>query len=201
VDLTSYEAGTDPAGKPKDQETIHARTEVRSSDFFFRVVGLTVRSLSRLSLPMYPEWGDPPWAMALSPDGHTLAAVSNDSPVRLWDLRDGREHPALPGSPGMGVCVAFSPDGTTLALGESNTIQLWDVTGRHLRGTLTGHTRTVLGLAFSPDGTLLASTSQDRSVRMWDVRDGRERATLFGHTASVPAVAFSPDGRTVASGG
>jgi WD40 repeat protein len=73
--------------------------------------------------------------VALSPDGHTLAAGSADTKLRLWNMTQ-LAHPTLWGQPLTGFgdaiwSVAFSPDGHTLAVGtRASTVWLWSVTNR-----------------------------------------------------------------------
>jgi WD40 repeat protein len=69
--------------------------------------------------------------VAFSPDGHLLAAGSNDHNVWLWNLTDparpARLGPPLTGPMGVVYAVAFSPDGKTLAAGSRDgTIWLWN---------------------------------------------------------------------------
>src|SRR5262245_45484368 len=75
------------------------------------------------------------------------------------------------------VCVAYSPDGKTLASGSlDTTVKLWDVRTGKERATLKGHTDKVWSVAFSPDGKTLASGSHDKTIKLWDVQTGKVRA-------------------------
>jgi hypothetical protein len=68
------------------------------------------------------------YSVAFSPDGQTLASGSEDSTIRLWDLRQPAAAPTvLHGHGNMVSSVAFSPDGQTLASGSGDqTIRFWD---------------------------------------------------------------------------
>jgi dipeptidyl aminopeptidase/acylaminoacyl peptidase len=123
----------------------------------------------------------------------------------LWKAKGPTAVAALRGNGSPVRCVAFSPDGKTLAAGCFQEIKLWDVPSRTLKATLKGHTVEVHSVAFSPDGKTLASGSGSSEkvgvVKLWDVDAGMEQANLTGHTESVAAVAFSPDGKTLVSAG
>ncbi len=77
---------------------------------------------------------DTTYALALSPDEHTLASGSNDGSVKLWDVERG----ALLWSGWHTQSImrlAFSPDGSLLASGGVDaTVRLWESEAGHPPG-------------------------------------------------------------------
>ncbi|UXY28687.1 nSTAND1 domain-containing NTPase [Streptomyces sp. HUAS TT20] len=153
-------------------------------------------------------------ALAISPDGRTLAADYDDRTIQLLDITDParprRLGKLLTGHTGYVNALVFSPDGRTLASGSADTtVRLWNVTDpRHatvLGAPLKEHLGPVNALAYSPDGHTLASGSDDGTVRLWNVAHPVRATGLgpvpSGHTEAVVSLTFSQDGRTLASGG
>jgi WD40 repeat protein/transcriptional regulator with XRE-family HTH domain len=107
--------------------------------------------------------------------------------------------------------LAFSPDGTRLAVGDSTGhVTLWDGALRTRTGALTGTSDTatqgepeaVGALAFSSDGGTLAVGGTAGTLRLWDT----EGQQLLGADLPTPgdeirSLAFSEDGGTVYAGG
>jgi WD40 repeat protein len=140
--------------------------------------------------------------IALSPGGRTLAVDNGDGRIGLWDpataklvrqLRQPTRRDEL-------WCVAFSPDGKTLAC-CGDTLEFWDVaSGKRLHrlgkdGDLFG------SIAFSPDGKVLASTiRRDHGVCLWETASGKKVRHL-ADGLSIAWVAFAPDGKALAIGG
>ena len=100
--------------------------------------------------------------------------------------------------------LAFSPDGSLLAVGDmGGNLQLWNVANKTAR-SLSGHAFQVNRCAFSPDGKFLASVGgspNNRELMIWDVATatmgtgGAQRGlpnTIFG-------LAWHPNGQTLAS--
>jgi hypothetical protein len=123
----------------------------------------------------------------------------------------GPPKPALPCatlSPQAGwvVALAFSPNGTSLAIGTSKgnvqgECQIWDVASGQMRATSSRQMRAVSALCFSPDGCLLALADCDGRVQMWDVAGDAGPSALprlDAHRAL--QLAFSSDGKTLAGG-
>jgi WD40 repeat protein len=150
-------------------------------------------------------------AVAFTPDGHTLATVSDDDTARLWDVTNPRQPQllsTLSGHTGFIYGMAISADGRMLATGSRDkTAKLWDISDHRqprLLSTITGHTDTISGVGFSPDGRILATGSHDLTTKLWDITDPREPrliSTLTGATNYVRVALFSPDGRTLVTAG
>ena len=144
-------------------------------------------------------------AVAFSPNGKLLAnAYGGDGitgTIGLWDPHTGELRYVLGPYHGLLNCIAFSPDGKTLASGgQDSEIILWDIPTAQRRLSLTTqHTGAVYSVAFSPDGKTLASGSQDQTLRLWDPNTGEHKATLR-YPGYVTSVAFSPDETLLAIG-
>jgi hypothetical protein len=144
--------------------------------------------------------------VAFSPDSRRLISTGQDRFVMLWDAIDGVAIRPL-GLPGSNPVQfgAFSPDGRTVALGESaaspQDITLFDAETRALRTRLTGHLTGINALAFSPDSRTLASAGIDRSIRLWDLATAKEKTCLTADVGWVKSIAFSPDGAWLAFAG
>ncbi|MDZ7968696.1 MAG: serine/threonine-protein kinase [Nostoc sp. DedSLP03] len=139
-------------------------------------------------------------ALAISPDGHTLASASDDKNIKLWDLNTKKVLASLSGHTHAVKSVTFSPDGQILATAsDDKTIKLWQFDTLKEICTLWGHAHAVKSVAFSPDGQILASGSWDKTIKLWDVNTGREICTIAGHQLKVNSVAFSPQGQLLAS--
>src|SRR5207249_3491044 len=110
--------------------------------------------------------------LASSPDNRTLAVASrDDTSVRLWDRATGKEVRRLQAG-GPITCLAFSPNGKTLAAGwggprnARGALRLWDpTTGRVLRDIDCPSLDS--SLAYSPDGNLLAFGGPS-GIHLWD---------------------------------
>src|SRR5262249_48932498 len=54
-------------------------------------------------------------SVVFSPDGRTLAGAADGGAVRLWDALSGKERRVLHGHGSAVLCVAFAPNGRTVA--------------------------------------------------------------------------------------
>jgi eukaryotic-like serine/threonine-protein kinase len=151
-------------------------------------------------------------AFSPEPQGRYLVSASVDGSVKLWDAtrlgeieKTGPQKPlrTFPvHSPGVGLNVAFSPDGKRLAVADTEyTVKIWEVeTGKEL-ATLRGHSGDVYTVAFSPlDGRWVASAGEDSTVKVWDSHTGKLIRSFRGHTGLVNSLAFTSDGRRLVTG-
>ena len=140
--------------------------------------------------------------VSFSPDGSTLASVSEDGAVVLRDLA-AQTVSTIDGHSASVLRLAFSPDGATLASYNSSYgsgVKLWDTATQRMITTLRGHYGLpISSISISHDGTTLASASGNKVI-LWDLDTNTDFAHL-DHEDGLDAVSFSPDGTVLATGG
>ncbi|MBI4659874.1 MAG: serine/threonine protein kinase [Verrucomicrobia bacterium] len=141
--------------------------------------------------------GDP---FRFSPDGQKLVSLAWPVYFRLFNRAAPDQATLTNVSPALVPGLAFSPDGSTIALAcEDGKIHLWDAATFQETGKLSGHLHRVQDVAFSPDGRTLASCGAQKVVKLWCWPARREVATLQS-PAELFYVAFTPDGNTLVAG-
>jgi len=145
-----------------------------------------------------PSCHDPP--LVFAPGGRYLAICAGRL-LRLYEL-GGKDPHLCWEAPDRGLlCVAFSPDARTLALGSGGELLLIGRASRKVRGRLKGPPRwSARSLAFTPDGrTLIAGGYSTPDIRFWDTTTFRERGHWDGHIGGEVRVTLSRDGRRLVS--
>ena len=140
-------------------------------------------------------------ALAYSPDGSRLATGPRSfDHAKIWDVTTGKETASFFGPSSLNPAVAFSPDGTQLAITDYQHIYVCDAaTGRELiKFTRYMQTEEERFIAYNCDGSQIAATDL-RHVRIWDLAT-RDEVTGLSHRAQVLAIAYSPDGTHLATG-
>jgi WD40 repeat protein len=149
--------------------------------------------------------------VGFSPDGRTLAVVSNDgnrlSPgsIRLWDARTGKELPAVATGWGQVRIVHFSPDSRLIAAYDTQKgMGVWDARTGARRAAFRPHTvfENCVHFWFSPDSKSLIyehygkDFPNDHLMNVRDVGADRDRASLTGEAWDLTT---SPDGKRLAA--
>lgn len=138
-------------------------------------------------------------AVAVSPDGATLALTDGQAGVRIWDAASGKVVRTVAISTKVNT-LASGPD-DMLALGGGNgTVWLWNAaSGKKVRVLKAGKVG-IGALAFSQDGATLAASAWNGTVWLWNARTGEKVSEADGLGFGDSSLAFSPDGDLVAQG-
>ena len=122
-----------------------------------------------------------------------IMASVGDNTIKIWDINGSLIRDLSQGS--HFSKVAFSPNGTLLAVGTGDgSVKLWETSDwKPITTTTIGrHNRVVFDLSFNSTGEILASASQDGTVKLWD-RSGQLITTLEVGIKPVLSVHFSAD--------
>ena len=181
--------------------------------------GVEGRCLMQMCLPDRGGFGRALGAIhciAFSPDGNQIAVGSSHplpgggGEVTVWEAATGRHLFTLPRRADEVRQVAFSPDGTLLAiLGEEGGAHLWHMQENRQTAVLAPSSGAEAvnpsaeldergwHLAFSPDGICLAVASPSEA-RVWDVASCRERI-CFSSVLGAVLITVSPEGAACAA--
>jgi WD40 repeat protein len=151
--------------------------------------------------------GGPVLALALSPDGKSVLAGSEDRLARLYELDSGKRTATLGPNGGPVRSVAFSPKGDRAVTSAGEVLNVWDIAAG--RGVVafgypaakTGDPSPAVQCAvLLGDGRLVAAA--EKTARMWTIEGSWSDVRTFGpHVFRVLAIDFSPDGKLMATGG
>ncbi|HET6878881.1 MAG TPA: serine/threonine-protein kinase, partial [Pirellulales bacterium] len=138
--------------------------------------------------------------ITFSPDGTTLASVSPDAGegVHLFDASTGRELSQL-SSLQLGTSVAFSHNGTWLAVGSLGGVQIYDFASLRRVAEFAAHKQWIRDIAFSLDDQTIASAGQDGLVCVMDSTDGSILRRFRSNAGILTGVAFLSSDKLVAA--
>ena len=131
-----------------------------------------------------------------------LTAIVRDA-RSTWQQESTWDSPAIVVD--RATALAFSPDGTTLAIGSglasrSGQLAIVNVAdGKPVKSMPELHSDTILGVAYSPDGRWLASCGADKMTKLLNAQTFEPSKLFEGHTHHVLALAWQEDANRLAT--
>jgi cytochrome c len=137
-------------------------------------------------------------ALALSPDGATLASASWDYTVRLWPLAGGVPR-VLEGHTQNVNGLAFAPGGRTLvSVSYDQSVRIWPLSGPPVP-TVVAMPSPLNAVAVGGDGEIAAGGADGKLYFL--TGDGTRAGEIAAGPRPVISIAISPDGALVAAAG
>ncbi|KAG2115622.1 WD40-repeat-containing domain protein [Suillus clintonianus] len=136
------------------------------------------------------------YALALSPDGKTIACGRNDGSVQRWNIDGEMIAGGWTGHNNTVRSLSWSPSGDHLASGSYDGTILIRKTenGRVVVGPITTEQNRVCALAYSPSGDRIASGGYDKTICIWDSETGkRVVGPIKGQGTWVTSLVWSSD--------
>mgnify|MGYP002621667215 CR=1 FL=1 len=142
-------------------------------------------------------------AVAFNGDGSQLAA-SGYHEVTIWNAANGSLTRRIKNVAQRVYSIAYSPDGTLVAVaggvpGQLGEVKLFNPADGSQVSEFPTTSDVVFRAEFSPDGKKLATGGADRAIRIFDVASGKREVLIEDHADWVVGLAWSPDGSKLAS--
>lgn len=143
---------------------------------------------------------------AVAARGNVAAVGGEGSTVQICEISNSSLSPKtdIKASRNPVSALAFSPDGSLLAIGDSRgRVLVYQVAdGRLVTDRWTAHTARITSIAWNESGTLLASGSLDTNLFVWSLANqGDWLQVSNAHKEGVNGVAWLADGSRIASVG
>jgi WD40 repeat protein/class 3 adenylate cyclase len=188
------------------RESVNLAVDPQTRNFLLTTLQRSPQAIGVLYTPAASR----PFAMALSPDGQTLAIGENSKTIIFRDTRT--DAPIGPSLKNEGPLVAYSPDGSELvtirvaSTGQLQRIDIFDATThkRMMRlpiPAVVSNTAFYASMSFAPDGrTLLvafgAGPPAPGYLVRYELRTGHQQR-LIALTSGVSAARYNPSGKRI----
>jgi WD40 repeat protein len=140
-------------------------------------------------------------ALAVSPDGKTVAGAAKDGSVKLWSAADGKPIATITAHKGGATGVAFSANSQVLATcGADGAVRFWNPADGKPIASIGAHGSAVNGVAISPAGNQAYSIGEDGLLKSWQFPVPASKS-LPAHTDAITALYVSADGNSALTGG
>ena len=130
-----------------------------------------------------------------------LEGAQDDTPAEVDDLEGN--YPTYTVPPVVSA-IAYSPDGTTLAVSGVREVLLYDTTNFELKARLVGKARRIQSLTYTTDGKILGvaggSAAQFGEVQLWDTATNTLIKSIRSSYDTIYGLSFSPDANRVVFG-
>ena len=149
------------------------------------------------------------WGLAVSPVKPEFCTVGDDHTVRVWDLAM-RKMVKMVQLDTMARAVAYSPDGTQIAVGlgggggksrqkKDGAFLILNETDLTIVHEARDSKQSITDVKYSPDGATLAIASSDSNIYLYNVEDFASKGKCKGHVKSVTHIDFSGDSQCLQS--
>jgi len=124
---------------------------------------------------LFSSSGDWLSSLTLAPKTGMIACVAGKSVTVLPTVMSaaGTRDLQFTGHPSSVSGLAFSPDGTRLAVSHYDGVTLWHLDGSG-KGDLLRWKGFHIGVSWSPDGRFIVSATQERELHVWDLVTGKD---------------------------
>ena len=131
-----------------------------------------------------------------------LEGATDDTPAEVDDMAEGN-YPIYTVPPVV-TALAYSPDGSTLAVSGVREVLLYDTVNFELKERLVGKARRIESLTYTADGKILGmaggSAAQFGEVQLWDTATNTLIKAIRSSYDTIYGLSFSPDASRVAFG-